>query len=142
MTETPACYSVKTEIRVRKSLPLSICIGVLCFYSGIVFSEYKAIKIDRRRFYREEVPQKTQMPWETNYWECILDEMPGVKTKIVAYSVRKKCNEYGRNYKIKKKSSFFGIKNASECVIEYAKDTASSVAARAIRQACDKLYVN
>lgn len=84
---------------------------------------------------------KTQMPWETNYWECILDEMPGAKTKTVALAVKRKCNQYGKNYKIEKKSSFFGIKNASECVIEYASDTPSETAAKAIRAACNKLYV-
>ena len=114
-------------------------IGIV-LYSGIVFSEYK--HVDLVLYENDPEPSKTQLPWETNYWECILDEMPGVKTKVVAYSVRKKCNQYGKNYKIKKKSSFFGIKNASECVIEYAKDTPSSIAARDIRNACNRLYVN
>ena len=85
--------------------------------------------------------EETQMPWETNYWECILDEMPGAKTKTVTFAVRKKCNQYSRDYKIEKKSSFFGIKNASDCVIEYASDTPSETAAKAIRAACNKLYV-
>ena len=114
---------------------LFICIGLLFCNSGIVFagfhcSEYSGLD-ELECEYGQPQPE-TQMPWETNYWECILDEMPGAKTKTVAFAVRNKCNQYSRNYKIEKKSSFFGIKNASECVIEYASDTPSETAAKAI----------
>jgi len=86
-------------------------------------------------------PSPKQMPWETNYWECILDEMPGTQTKAIAYSIRKKCNQYKKYYNIEKKSPLWGVTNATECTIKYGKETPSNLAVKIIRQACNTLYV-
>jgi len=77
----------------------------------------------------------------SNYWECILEEMPGVKNDIAAIEVIRKCRkEFPTTAKVKKKSPIIGIKTAGECVLEYAKDVSSPGGAKWIRAACYRLY--
>jgi len=81
----------------------------------------------------------------SNFWECILDEMPGVKNDAVAIAIQGKCRKKfptTANYitEIKKKSSVFGPKTANECVIKYAENVSSQRGAGLIRSACYRLY--
>jgi hypothetical protein len=77
----------------------------------------------------------------SNLWECILEEMPGVKNDPAAIEVIRKCKkEFPSTPEVKKKSPIFGVSTAGECVIEYAKDVSSPRGAKYIRAACYKLY--
>ncbi|WP_417914019.1 hypothetical protein [Candidatus Electronema sp. JM] len=77
----------------------------------------------------------------SNYFECILDKMPGVKNDTVASETMQICRkEFPNQSEVKKKSAIIGIKNSSECVLKYAKDETSPLSARLIKAACYKLY--
>ncbi len=77
----------------------------------------------------------------SNYFECILDKMPGVKNDTAANAVIRLCrNKFPDRSKVKKKSPIIGIKNGSECVFKYAKDVTSPRGAKLIQAACYKLY--
>lgn len=77
-----------------------------------------------------------------NFYECILDDMPGVKNDIVARQIVSKCSSECTDMSTKKKFSigFSGKITAQECVVKYAKDTNSEVGARLIFTACYSLY--
>ena len=77
----------------------------------------------------------------SNFWECILDEMPGIKNDPAAIEVKKKCRKKFPNIvEVKKKSSIFGVKTAGECVLKYGKDISSPRGAKLVRTACYRLY--
>ena len=77
----------------------------------------------------------------SNFWECILDEMPGVRNDITAIEVRRKCiKKFPNTTEVKKKSPIFGVKTASECVLKYGKDVSSPKGAKLVRAACYRLY--
>ncbi|MCW5206571.1 hypothetical protein VU08_06550 [Desulfobulbus sp. F5] len=77
----------------------------------------------------------------SNFDECILDRMPGVKNDTVASETREICRkEFPNQREVKKKSAIIGIKNSSECVLKYAKDETSPLSARLIKTSCYKLY--
>lgn len=76
-----------------------------------------------------------------NFWECILEELPGVKNDAAARELLLLCKkEYPNTYIVEKKAPVFGISTAGECVIEHAKDVTSRKGAMAIRSACYKIY--
>lgn len=77
-----------------------------------------------------------------NYYECILDEMPGVKNDIVARQIIANCASKCPDKSTKKKTrlGFSGRRTASKCFLKYAKDTTSEVGARVIRYSCYSLY--
>lgn len=77
----------------------------------------------------------------SNYWECILEEMPGVKNDSAAAEVIEKCREDFPNIaEVKKKSPLFGVKTAGDCLLEYGKNVASLRGRQQIQAACYKLY--
>ena len=81
----------------------------------------------------------------SNYWECILDEMPGVKNDTVAIAIVRKCQKKfpstaNRTIETKKKSLLFGPKTFNECVIKYAENVTSPTGSTVIRRACYVLY--
>jgi len=77
----------------------------------------------------------------SNYWECILDEMPGVKNDPAAIEVVRKCrSEFKNSSDVKKKFPLFGVTTAGECVLEYGKDVSSPRGAKMVRAACYRLY--
>jgi hypothetical protein len=76
----------------------------------------------------------------SNFWECILKEMPGVKNEVYARVVIKKCkNDYPNKY-VFKESTLFGVRSFEDCVLKYAKDTINVFGSRAIGKACHELY--
>ena len=80
---------------------------------------------------------------EGNYWECILDDMPGVENDTAAAEILEHCQDqfsFADRIFVKKKEPWFGIKTANECTISYSKNTPSTKGAEAIRAACHKLY--
>jgi len=84
----------------------------------------------------------------SNFWECILDEMPGAKNDAVAVAIIRKCAKKfpstapgsESTTEIKKKSPLLGPKTCNECIIKYAEDTTSPKGINFIRGACYKLY--
>ena len=77
----------------------------------------------------------------SNYWECILDEMPGVKNDPAAIEVIKKCrNDFSITSEVEKKLSIFGVKTAGECVLKYGRDISSPQGAKFVQAACYRLY--
>ncbi len=77
----------------------------------------------------------------SNFWECILDEMPGVKNDTVATAIVIKCRKkFPNTTEFEKKSSVFAPKTANECVIKYAENVSSPKAGGLIKGACYRLY--
>lgn len=77
----------------------------------------------------------------SNYWECILDRMPGVKNDSVAIEVIRKCRKkFPNSLEVEKKSPLFGVKTAGECVLKYGKDISSPRGVKLVRIACYRLY--
>lgn len=76
-----------------------------------------------------------------NYPECIITEMSGIKNNSAAIEVIRQCRkEFSSSTEVKKKTSFFGIETAGECVIKHGKDVSSELGAKHLRAACYKLY--
>lgn len=76
-----------------------------------------------------------------NYWECILDAMPGAKNDLVAAEITRACAEgFPHDVEVEENASLFGIRTAGECVLEYGDEVSSPVAAQQIRTACYRLY--
>jgi hypothetical protein len=76
-----------------------------------------------------------------NYWECILDGMPGAKNDLVATEIMRACAEdFPRDGEIEEKAPLFGIRTAGECALKYGEEVSSPVAAQQIRTACYRLY--
>lgn len=77
----------------------------------------------------------------SNFWECVLEEMPGVKNDETARSVLRKCRkDFPGTYNVKRKKPVFGVKTNNECMIKYGKDVTSPVGIKAITGACYRLY--
>lgn len=77
----------------------------------------------------------------SNVYECILDEMPGVKNDPAAVEVMRKCRKkFPNNPAVEKKTPVIGIKTAGECVLKYGKDVLSPKGAKYIQAACYRLY--
>jgi hypothetical protein len=79
---------------------------------------------------------------ECNYYECILDEMPGVKNDIVAGQIMAKCKSKctDKSREEKTRFGFSGRITASKCALTYVKDTKSEKGRHIIRRACYALY--
>jgi len=77
-----------------------------------------------------------------NFWDCILDDMPDVKNDAAATEIIKMCNnKFPARSSIKeKRTPFWGVKTAGECVIEDSKNVTSPLGAKYIRAACYQLY--
>jgi len=76
----------------------------------------------------------------SSYYDCILDQMPGVKNDIAASAVMRSCNEKAPNRDVEtKRLTFFGM-NRIECIKKRAKDVGSERGAIQVRLACNNLY--
>jgi hypothetical protein len=77
-----------------------------------------------------------------NYWECILDEMEGVKDDRVARAVNQACIVKFPNTSqpTDVSSPLFGAQTRTECFASYGKDSTSFRALKQIRMACHYLY--
>lgn len=77
----------------------------------------------------------------SNYYECILDEMPEVQSNHDADQISRMCRkDYPDRSDVEMKEPIFGVKTVSECVEEYGKDVLSDSATSFIRSACRRLY--
>ncbi len=77
-----------------------------------------------------------------NYYECILDKMPGTDNDVVAnqivFQCIQKCKDMGQ--KNKWRIGLSGKVTAEKCFVKHAKSTRSEQAAIVIRTACYMLY--
>lgn len=77
----------------------------------------------------------------SNYFECILEEMPGVKNDAAAMEIARKCaKKHSPITEVEYKSPIFGVKTAGECVLKYAKNISSPQGAARVKVSCYKLY--
>ncbi len=75
-----------------------------------------------------------------NFYECILDKMPGEKKFSDANRIYRNCRtEYPAAERIEKQRSLFGIQTSGECLREYGEDHKQAGLAW-IKQACYNLY--
>ncbi len=77
-----------------------------------------------------------------NYWECILDDMQGVKNDSAAKAVTQSC--YAKFPDTSEPTDFsaplFGAQTHDECFAEYGKEATSFRALKQLRMACQFLY--
>lgn len=82
--------------------------------------------------------------FEENYATCLIDEMPGIENDLAAHAATQVCKtKHPRGfYEIKRGSGrgWFSYDSGAECTLDKSKKTASRVAARQIRVACNVLY--
>lgn len=75
-----------------------------------------------------------------NYYECLLDRMPGVANDFAARQVIADCSkEFPR--RVAEKRSGWLHPTAGACILKHGKSTGSQLAGRAIAMACRSLYV-
>jgi hypothetical protein len=68
----------------------------------------------------------------TNYDDCVLENMKGVKSDIAARAIRNAC--------LSKSKSWSVLENYDSCVLENIKEVESDVAARGILRSCRNKY--
>lgn len=76
-----------------------------------------------------------------NYWECLLDTMPGTKTYGGSMENLAQCQEKFPNasdYQLE--NSILGPKNFHQCMEKYASQTQEPLARLSIQKACYRLY--
>ncbi len=76
-----------------------------------------------------------------NYWECLLDTMPGTKTYGGSMENIVQCEKKFPNraaYQIN--DSILGPKNYAQCLQKYASQTREPLARQSILDACYRLY--
>lgn len=77
-----------------------------------------------------------------NYWECILDDMQGVKNDGAAKAVNQSCFAKfpDTSEPVEVNSPLFGAQTRNECFVSYGKEATSFRALKQIRMACHFLY--
>lgn len=76
----------------------------------------------------------------SNYYECVLDKMPGVKNDIAAHAIIRSCREKAPETDVGSTFLSFGRMSRTECIAKYAKEVASEVGVIQVRIACNRLY--
>jgi len=80
----------------------------------------------------------------SNYWECILDSLPGAQNDIVGTNLIIQCNKKFPNPRLiaekDKVGGLISVPTKDDCIMKYAKDTTSPLAAKSIYAACYQLY--
>lgn len=75
-----------------------------------------------------------------NYWDCVLEEMPGAQNDIAARAVMRKCNtEAPARVVERKRFKFLGM-DFNECLVKNTKSIRSELGANQVRFACRYLY--
>lgn len=77
-----------------------------------------------------------------NYWDCILDDMQGVKNDSAAKAVALACVAKfpDTSEPTGVRSPLFGAQTRNECYASYGKEATSFRALKQIRMACHFLY--
>ncbi|MEE9412155.1 MAG: hypothetical protein V3V22_03790 [Methylococcales bacterium] len=77
-----------------------------------------------------------------NYWECILDDMQGVKNDRAAKAVTQSCYAKFSNTSepVDVSAPLFGAQTRDECFASYGKEATSFSALKQLRMACHFLY--
>lgn len=80
----------------------------------------------------------------SNYWECILDTVPGTQNDVVGANLIVQCaKKFPKQSLVAEKDKvggLFSVPTKDDCLMKYAKNTPSSLAAKAIYAACYQLY--
>lgn len=80
----------------------------------------------------------------SNYWECILDRVPGTKNDTIAIRLIVKCQEKFPNPRPvldrDKVRGFISNPTKDDCLMKYARETYSPLAAKVINASCYQLY--
>ncbi|MCH9698628.1 MAG: hypothetical protein K0U68_11040 [Gammaproteobacteria bacterium] len=89
-----------------------------------------------------DITDITSLISANNYWECILDDMQGVKNDQAAKAVAAAC--YSKfpdtSEPVDVSSPLFGAQTRDECFAEFGKEATSFRALKQIRMACHFLY--
>ncbi|HHJ40341.1 MAG: hypothetical protein AXA67_05670 [Methylothermaceae bacteria B42] len=76
-----------------------------------------------------------------NYWECLLDSMPGTMTYGGSMENIARCEKkFPDKSAYKTKNAVFGPKNYGQCLQKYASQTQEPLARQSILNACYRLY--
>ncbi len=79
-----------------------------------------------------------------NYWECILELMPGTQNDIVAGNLASQCSKKfpdARALSAKEKvGGLISVPTKDDCLVKHGKNTPSLLAAKMIYGACAQLY--
>lgn len=78
----------------------------------------------------------------SNYWDCVLDEVPGSQNDAAARAVIRKCGSLfpDPEEKVEKKSGGIFGTTAEDCILERGKNTSGNLAPRLLANACFKLF--
>jgi hypothetical protein len=80
----------------------------------------------------------------SNYWECILDRLPGTQNDILASQIQMNClkdfPDTGPVIGKDKVGGLISVPHADDCTMKYEKNTASFFAAQMIYAACHQVY--
>lgn len=115
------------------------------FHPSLAMAALTQEQLDRFNRYRPPSTIKIERQYLPNeYSECILSDMKGVSSDLVADAITRECErKYPAIEKPEppKSSGFFGSnKTPDKCLIENSKKTASKRAVIHIRYACYRLY--
>ena len=72
-----------------------------------------------------------------NFWDCILDKMPGVQNDVAAIAVVQICNEKELSQNVDKKKT---NQTRQECTLKHSRNTSGERGPWMIRAACFNLY--
>lgn len=84
----------------------------------------------------------------SNFWECVLDKMPGSQNELAAKLAARHCGQKfpgGATHQVApsdKVGHWLGRPTAMDCFSKHGKTVASDWASRVIYAACHQLYVD
>lgn len=76
-----------------------------------------------------------------NFYECILDDMPGVRNNIAAREIMLNCRKDFPDPVIPETKSSWGG-SARDCVVKYGKSAVGEIGPNLIRRSCYALHPN
>ncbi len=76
-----------------------------------------------------------------NFYECILDDMPGVRNNIAAREIMLNCRKEFPDAVIPEDKSSLGG-SARDCVVKHGKSAIGEIGPNLIRRSCYALYPN
>lgn len=77
----------------------------------------------------------------SNFYECILDDMPGVRNNIAAREIMFNCRKEFPDAAIPKDKSSLGG-TARECVVKHGRSAVGEIGPNLIRRSCYAVYPN
>jgi hypothetical protein len=77
----------------------------------------------------------------SNFYECILDDMPGVRNNIAARKIMLNCRKEFPDAVIPEDKSSLGG-SARDCVVKHGKSAVGEIGSNLIRRSCYAIYPN